>query len=1179
MTKTSRGSGKAKEATKVSKKSKHVKEDKVKGNKKKDKEAEDETQPEAEKRTTSTTKSTKDTPARVSLGRNKKSPKLSQDDSLDFVEEEEPGKDSAIKTKAAARKKADNPNDKQAAKSNGKEMSSDEEEASKTDETSEKSREDDDVAACCMCHCALDYSDRAAFFEADRLKEVEEHENNNASDESNKPLYFQPTDPYVPKSLFDPANALVYCEGGCNRLFHQKCHFVPVMVLPRGKWICLVCSTTSKLIKNRNKKKKEKANTAPFTKRQLRRMFQTPFPPAKLQLIMSTDEKVFHTKAEKQWEIATGHEKALLWNRTLTQIIPNWIQSQMSNFSQAQTALETLTRTKQNRQHFLENKASKRGSQELAQTLVKLAGAKWKMRQMMMNLKEIQVNPERHIQLMHQWCQPPISPMNGNNNNGTTTNIIVKSDGNALPTATTETEGTASTTATTTATDAVAATDAKPQATEVKPEGAEAEAAAKDEVKPEAATEAEAQELEAKPEATEVAAGTEPKPEATNKDTSGAAKSSCEIPNTITAPNSSTAEATIARPPPKSFVDRVLFPFGMHTPRSIPRTPEMLETNDGEASSDKAASDGGGIPSEIKVTSLSSDDKECNDGAKRTNGKSGSAKKKQAATTKTAKAKADDESDSSGVSLDDLKCCICLIGDASDENDLLMCDMQGCFRAFHMGCLEPRVTLDEVESKKDEDWFCPLCSNIANCMHKMQSYYMGEEWEQRRRERACAEAKKAKAKNKASPKGKKKDDNPENLVKPADNEDSSDEDSLKSWDQPDDVFPESKWDYETALQLKAGERNDDTDALLQQVLGTGGGHEEGGETKLIDYMSDGTDDVELDAHFDLEAFHEERQKEYEEMEEEEEDSDDDSSHSSKATLVDMSSVELKIGKDELNALDGSDSSESEEDSEKGDDDDDEASGGRRRRSRRLRSRKTPEDVPKNVGVEFDMGNIVQGKRRRKPVDYRKLNDTLFGDLNEKEIANIDDKEDFQVPMKKVTPSSSSGDDDSDSDNDSDGEDDANDSNGENQESDEEQQDDKSSEKKSNDQNARKKRKRAALKEDSDVDSGNEAENDDSSTDSKTGKKKRTAKKAKKSTKKKRKSPPATSTKANGSKSPNGRTGKTVKAKTTTKTKRSTKANIAKEAVEGKATKKGAKKAAKVPQKKKGGKGSKKTKNE
>ena len=86
------------------------------------------------------------------------------------------------------------------------------------------------------------------------------------------------------------------------------------------------------------------------------------------------------------------------------------------------------------------------------------------------------------------------------------------------------------------------------------------------------------------------------------------------------------------------------------------------------------------------------------------------------------------------------------------------------------------------------------------------------------------------------------------------------------------VFPQAEWEYETALQLKAGERNDDTNALLRIVMGDGGDDE--GEGNQLDNMSDGTDDEELDGHFDLDAFHEERRRQYEELEEAGEVSDD-----------------------------------------------------------------------------------------------------------------------------------------------------------------------------------------------------------------------------------------------------------------------------------------------------------------
>ena len=95
---------------------------------------------------------------------------------------------------------------------------------------SNKSSEDDDEveeAACCLCHCGVDCSDRALFFSKDRQKELDDND-----DEEND-YYFTMEDPYLDERLYDPHNALVYCDS-CSRLFHQKCHFVPLLVVPRA---------------------------------------------------------------------------------------------------------------------------------------------------------------------------------------------------------------------------------------------------------------------------------------------------------------------------------------------------------------------------------------------------------------------------------------------------------------------------------------------------------------------------------------------------------------------------------------------------------------------------------------------------------------------------------------------------------------------------------------------------------------------------------------------------------------------------------------------------------------------------------------------------------------------------------------------------------------------------------
>jgi len=618
--------------------------------------------------------------------------------------------------------------------------------------------EDDDRAACCLCHCALDYSDREAFFEADRRKEIEQYEkdihnksyDDSSSDES---LYYQPTDPYVPKQLYDPSNALVYCDG-CNRLYHQKCHFVPLMAVPRGTWHCLVCSTAKQMTTGKD---------APIRKAQLKQLFQSPPPPAKLQQYTdiidnkNTPSSSYHTPLEMQWEIATHRAKAVLWQKTLEQSVPSSIQGQLSNWRQAKSALETLTQTKQNRQHFLDNKASKRGSQELAQTLVKLAGAKWKMRQIILNLEDIRVNPERHIYQIHQWAQQGI---------GITTATTA-----ILATATTNT----ATTTTNGHSDKDGATNKEGGEEGVTTNGhSHKEATAKDK----------------------------------EKEGEGA-----EV--------SATATGLGLPLPPKSFLERIVFPFGQYPARSIPRTPEMEEELEGEKNSNNASTTVAGeaentnaIPKVIVTSPNGNADKSSTAAATTTTAKKNEKslpiikkKSKDSSGAKEAKKTTTDDakstgSSSSGVSLDDLKCCICLIGDATDENDLLLCDGLGCCRAFHMECLEPQVSPESMEGKEDEDWFCPLCSSLAECMHTVQSHFMGEEWDHRRTDRQWHEANKTKEEgpeNNAAAndkkkgtkgkeeeivnKGKEEDDEEEDGRSEAD---ADDEDSLKSWEKPDE---------------------------------------------------------------------------------------------------------------------------------------------------------------------------------------------------------------------------------------------------------------------------------------------------------------------------------------------------------------------------------------------------------
>lgn len=410
------------------------------------------------------------------------------------------------------------------------------------------------------------------------------------------------------------------------------------------------------------------------------------------------------------------------------------------------------------------------------------------------------------------------------------------------------------------------------------------------------------------------------------------------------------------------FVQRVLFPFGMDHPRRVdPRTPEMKLVQQEQAAATTAS---GGVPYEIVV------DRQSNRKTSSTNNNAKNKRKQEpkvAAGKKGSKIASAADDNESGIVLDDLKCCNCHQGTASDDNDLILCDGNGCYRAYHMKCCKPEITAQDLKNE-DDDWFCPICSGLADLLLLIQSEYMGDEWEQRRYALQL--------------------------------DDKETTGSVKSWDAVDDVFPEAEWEYETACQLKEGRRNKATNELLAQVLGLDSieGEEE-------------DDNVEEDEHFDLGVFETERRKGRKTELEGEATDDDETSNSSQASLVNMDCVELEIGKDELAAL------SEQEDGDDSEEESDDNSEGPRRRSRRIQKHESANHIGDMDPGKMDESNILKGKRGRKSVDYIKLNEAIFGGLPDAEAAKIDDADDFQVKAhKKGSEGSddSSGEDGSDS---------------------------------------------------------------------------------------------------------------------------------------------------------------------
>lgn len=265
------------------------------------------------------------------------------------------------------------------------------------------------------------------------------------------------------------------------------------------------------------------------------------------------------------------------------------------------------------------------------------------------------------------------------------------------------------------------------------------------------------------------------------------------------------------------------------------------------------------------------------------------------------------------ISLEDLKCCICFKGDATDENDVLMCDGQGCFRAYHMQCLKPVVS--EVD---DDDWFCPLCTTMANLVANVQSEYTGDEWVL------------------------------------------EDADTIHSWNHVGDVFPESENEYEMAMKWKEGDVAGETAVYLASYFGVEGVTD---NAPILGEGSDSDDEDDDDFHSN------------------ESNSQGASLRHDDGSSQDMSSVELNIPKDELDAL----------------------SAGSSPPCRRAKRNPVPASV--DAGA-LDESNIIHGKRRRQNVDYRRLNDAMFGALKEEEMENVDDAEDFEIVLKQTNGESS-----------------------------------------------------------------------------------------------------------------------------------------------------------------------------
>jgi len=70
-----------------------------------------------------------------------------------------------------------------------------------------------------------------------------------------------------------------------------------------------------------------------------------------------------------------------------------------------------------------------------------------------------------------------------------------------------------------------------------------------------------------------------------------------------------------------------------------------------------------------------------------------------------------------GVNVEEIYCSRCNLDviEGEENNDILLCDKQGCCRAYHQKCLEPPFVFGDKQSITD-DWFCWQCECLDECL-------------------------------------------------------------------------------------------------------------------------------------------------------------------------------------------------------------------------------------------------------------------------------------------------------------------------------------------------------------------------------------------------------------------------------------------------------------------------------
>lgn len=547
---------------------------------------------------------------------------------------------------------------------------------------------------CCICRCSVDYSEREQFDwpsasqqhptkEQEQKGEQEKEdlimhnvchqdmsdhgENKDGREKEIRPSCAsvksedddtsQESDFYgvkLPVGAYDPNNALVICDGeGCNRCFHQRCHFVPILSVPRGKWYCLICQykktrwkkhpTTSRKSVGGGKNQNKLQNIMQHPVGETWNLFHDLSMEELDQIyrvgprMLDEDDgasngnnSVGMTLLEERFEYHSAQMKAELLRKSSQQLV-KMIDHYLSSMRLCQNSIRALTEANRRTRNAIIEKYTntKQLPQELVQNVKRLADCKLKLRQVM-NTLQVFIHNKNDRKYLEEWC------IEGKKGGFSNANAKIWSTRPRL--------------------------NDPPVPAVISLESQQEENIERDSF---------------------------------NNDA---------IQNN----NELDIDALEA----KLFVGQPV--------RSEPR----FDIKDYDADAD----------------SNNNDDFESEDPTNK------------------------------------IKCCMCFSGHVEDNNDVLMCDGEHCFRAFHMKCCAPHVTQRMLDEDENGVWFCPYCVCFAKTIHYIENEYF------------CHDI-------------------------------SGDDSSKSSWDDAEDVFPEALSEQDAAEKWREGKCNDNSEKVFGEMLG------------------------------------------------------------------------------------------------------------------------------------------------------------------------------------------------------------------------------------------------------------------------------------------------------------------------------------------------------------------------